>query len=340
MRPKTARKTRPTAPGQRLVFLNENLGQRSMKMLVLGAGGIGGYFGGRLAAAGTDVTFLVREKRRQQLVAEGLRILSPAGDLTIPVRTVSAAELSPGYDIVLLTCKAYDLDSAMDAIAPAIDGVCAIVPMLNGMAHLQRLDARFGAASVMGGTCSISVALGKDGVIRHANTLQRIAFGERDRTKSPRATALADAFAATSVEWELAADIVQNMWEKIAFLSVLAATNCLFRATIGDIVGAPGGLAAIERALAANFAIARREGYPPRDAAIDFAVKTLTTPNSPLRGSMLYDLEAGAPVEADHIVGWMLEKAREHGIDDTVLSLAYTHLKAYEARRMRANDQR
>lgn len=304
-----------------------------MKLLVLGAGGIGGYFGGRLAEAGADVTFLVRPRRREQLERDGLRIISPAGDLTMPVKTVTAEELAPRFDLVLLTCKAYDLASAMEAIAPAMTGRCAVVPMLNGMAHLDTLTERFGPDAVLGGTCSISVALGKDGVIRHANPLQRLAFGELDGGHTPRARFLADAFAKTTVEWELAPNIRQNMWEKIAFLSVLAATNCLFRATIGEIVSAPGGLAAIERALTANFEIAEREGFPPRQAAIDFARKTLTSPSSTLRGSMLHDLESGAPVEADHIIGWMLDKARQHRVDDTVLAMAYTGLTAYEARR-------
>lgn len=305
-----------------------------MKLLVLGAGGIGGYFGGRLADAGVDVTFLVRPKRREQLVRDGLRIQSPIGDVQRTVNTVLAAELKPEYDIVLLTCKSYDLDSAMDAIAPAMEARCAVVPMLNGMDHLSRLDERFGAASVMGGAASISVTLQPDGVIRHADPLQRLAFGERDRSKSARAQALASAFATTSIEWELADDIVQNMWEKIAFLSALAATTCLFRANTGEIIRAPGGLAAIERTLDVNYEIAAHEGHEARPAAKAFARKTLTDPAGKRSASMLHDLEAGGPVESDHIVGWMLEKARAHGLDDTMLSLAYTHLKAYEARRL------
>jgi 2-dehydropantoate 2-reductase len=308
-----------------------------MRILVLGAGAIGGYFGGRLAAAGADVTFLVRPKRRAQLQQDGLRIVSPLGDLNMPVKTVAADELQPGFDVVLLTCKAYDLASAMDSIAPAIAGDCAIVPMLNGMAHLDQLSARFGRQHVMGGTCSISVALDAKGVIRHASPFQRIAFGEIDKRETPRARALADAFAKTSLEWELAPDIMQNMWEKITFLSVLAATNCLFRANIGQINSAPGGAEAIERALVSNFEIAKHEGHAVRAPAVEFARKTLLNPTSTLRGSMLYDLESGAPVEADHIIGWMLAKAREHDVDDTVLSHAYTSLKAYEARRSAPN---
>lgn len=304
-----------------------------MKLLVLGAGGIGGYFGGRLAESGTDVTFVVRPRRRDQLARHGLRITSPVGDLTMPVKTVLAAELKPGYDLVLLTCKAYDLNSAMDAMAPAMDGHCAVVPMLNGMSHLATLDGRFGRSQVMGGTCSLSVALDANGVIHHSDTLQRVAFGERDRSKSARAGILADAFARTTLEWELADDIEQNMWEKVVVLSVLAATNCLFRANIGESVRAPGGLNAIERALAVNIDVATREGHPPRPPAMEWARKTLTDAASLRSGSMLHDVESGAPVEVDHIIGWMLDRARAHGLDNPLLAFAYTHLKAYEERR-------
>jgi 2-dehydropantoate 2-reductase len=303
-----------------------------VKLLVLGAGGIGGYFGGRLAAAGVDVTFLVRPKRREQLERDGMRIESHAGNVQVPVKTVDASELKPGYDVVLLTCKAYDLDSAMEAIAPAVEGKCGVLPVLNGMAHLDRLDERFGRASVMGGTCSINVTLTQDGTIRHVGAMQRLAFGERDGSRSARAQAFADAIARTSIDWELADDIQQNLWEKIVFLSALAATTCLFRASVGEILSASGGREALERTLATNIAIAMHEGHQPREAALTFARGVLTEPSA-LTASMLRDIESGGRVESDHIVGWMLDKARTHHLDDTMLSLAYTHLKAYEARR-------
>lgn len=304
-----------------------------MKLLVLGAGGIGGYFGGRLAQAGADVTFLVRPKRRAQLERDGLRIRSPLGDLQQSVNTAAAESLGPLYDLVLLTCKAYDLDSAMDAIAPAMTGAGVIVPMLNGMAHLSRLDERFGRDHVMGGTCAINVALHEDGAIGHGDVLQRMTFGVRSGSQSARAREFAAALATTKIEWVLADDIEQDLWEKIVFLSVLAAVTCLFRGNVREIIAAPGGREAMERALGTNIAIATREGHPPRAPAIEFGRARLTDPTGTWSASMLRDLEAGRPVESDHIVGWMLDKARAHGLDDTVLSLAYTHLKAYEARR-------
>src|SRR5829696_7509896 len=309
-----------------------------MKILVLGAGGIGGYFGGRLAEGGADVTFLVRPKRREQLEQDGLRVDSPLGDIRLRVKTTVASELRPGYDLVLLTCKAYDLESAMDAIAPAIDGTCCIVPLLNGMAHLARLDERFGAENVLGGTCALNVTLLDDGTIRHANRIHRLIFGERDRSASTRATAFAETLAKTTIDWELSSDVEQDLWEKIVALSALAAVTCLFRANVSEIMKVPGGPAAFESALGTNVEIATREGHAPRAAAMQFAHRMLMDPTSTLTASMLRDLENGGPVESDHIVGWMLEKARKYSLDDTILSLAYTHLKAYEARRAARPD--
>ncbi len=303
-----------------------------MKLLVLGAGGIGGYFGGRLAQAGVDTTFLVRPKRREQIARDGLVIASPKGDARIAATTVVAEELRPGYDLVLFTCKAYDLDSAMDAIAPAMQGGCAVLPMLNGLAHLDRLDARFGAASVMGGTCQINVSLAADGTVKHMEPLNRLLFGERDRSKLARAKAFADAIAKTGIDWTWSEDILQDMWEKVAFLATLAATTCLFRGNIAEVLAATGGREAIDRCFAANVAIATAEGHPPGERILAWARERLNTPG-PQSASMLRDMEAGKPVEADHIIGHMLGLARKHGIDDTVLALALAHLKTYEARR-------
>ena len=304
-----------------------------MKILILGAGGIGGYFGGRLAQAGADVTFLVRPRRRDQLVRDGLVVESPLGNIKMPVKTVLAEALRPDYDTVLFTCKAYDLASAMDAIAPAMQGTAALVPLLNGLAHFEALDARFGAANVLGGTAHINVMLRPDGVIGHGDVLQNMLFGERDRTKSERALALDELTKRARIGGGLSEDIVQDLWEKVVFLTALAATTCLFRGNVREIVGAPGGKDVMERAIAANIAVATAEGHPPRPASIERFVQRLTDPEGLWSASMLRDLEGGGQVEADHIVGWMLERARRHKIDDTILSIAYTHLKAYERRR-------
>lgn len=304
-----------------------------MRFLVLGAGAIGGYFGARLAESGADVTFLVRPNRRAQLERDGLRIESALGNVSRQVRTASADSVAPDYDVVLLTCKAYDLESSIAAITPAMGPHTAVIPVLNGLAHLEILDARFGASRVMGGTCMIDSILGRDGVVRHGGTLQRLVFGERDGRRSPRAEAVAGVLAATTIEWSLSDDIEQVMWEKLVFLAALAAVTCLFRANVREIMSSPGGRETMERALAANVEIATREGHKPSPAGLDFARTRLTDPAGPWSASMMRDMESGGRVEADHIIGWMLDRARRHGVDDTLLSLAFTHLKAYEARR-------
>ncbi len=303
------------------------------RILVLGAGGVGGYFGGRLAQGGADVTFLVRPARREQIERDGLRITSPLGDATLPVKTVLASELTPGYDFVLLTCKAYDLDSSMDAIAPAVTGDCTIVPLLNGLAHLERLDDRFGREHVLGGSCAIDVTLLKDGTIRHGGSLQRLVFGERDGRTSPRTQAFADALAKTSLQWDHSDAVMLRMWEKLMMLSVLAAMTCLFRGNVAEVMSAPGGKDAAEHALAANIEIATRAGYAPSEASVAAARSRLTDPAGQWSASMMRDMEAGRPVEADHVIGFMLEKARAYGITSPLLSMAYTHLKTYERRR-------
>jgi 2-dehydropantoate 2-reductase len=304
-----------------------------MKILVLGAGGIGGYYGGRLAQAACDVTFLVRPKRREQIAADGLRIESPLGNATIQAKTVLAEEVKPQYDLLLFTCKAYDLDSAMDAVAPAMQAGCTLLPLLNGLAHFETLDARFGREHILGGTAHINTTLRRDGVVVHGDPLQRIVYGERAGGRSALVDAIAAEFAKSTIDAKLSEDIEQDLWEKLVFLSTLAATCCLFRGNVGEINRAPGGREAMERAYNANAEIAEHEGRKPRAAAAKAALERLTDAQAKWSASMMRDLEAGGQVEADHVVGWMLERARMHGVDATILSLAYTHLKTYERRR-------
>jgi 2-dehydropantoate 2-reductase len=305
----------------------------ALRVLVLGAGAIGGYFGGRLVESGADVTFLVRPARRAQLERDGVRIQSALGNVSRPVRTALAGSVAPDYDVVLLTCKAYDLQSSIEAITPAVGPQTAVIPLLNGLAHFAVLDAHFGASRVMGGTCMIDSILGRDGVVHHGGTLQRLVFGERDGRRSPRAEAVAAVLAGTTVDWSLSDDIEQVLWDKLVFLAALASLTCLFRANVREVISAPGGREAMERALVANAEIAACEGHPLSAPAMDFARTRLTDPAGVWSASMLRDLESGGRVEADHIVGWMLDRARRHGVDDTLLSLAFTHLKAFEARR-------
>ena len=306
-----------------------------MKILVLGAGGVGGYFGGRLAEAGADVTFLVRPKRAAQLKQNGLIVRSPFSDIHQPVTVVLQEQLSPGYDLILLTCKAYDLDSAISAITPALGRDTAVLPLLNGLAHIETLEKELGKERVLGGTCHIAATLTAEGEIHHMNQLHNLAFGERSGAKSARCETLTAAFAKTSVAWKLSETIDLDMWEKFVFLAALAGTTCLLRAPVGAIMETVEGEMISLEMLDECKKIAVASGHTPREEHMARARQTLTERGSNLAASMLRDIERNGRTEAEHIVGDMLRRARGHKLQTPLLRLAYCHLQAYEARQAR-----
>lgn len=316
----------------------------AQRILILGAGATGGYFGGRLVQAAmagradAEVTFLVRPARAQAMKAGGLVVKGVLGDFTVPVRTVITGEVESGYDLVLLSCKAYDLDTAMESIAPALGPRTLVLPILNGLAHFDRLDERFGAARILGGCCHLGASLGRDGVIQQITSLQRITFGVRPESAphaGPELERFHAAFGQTPVDARLSPDIFQDMWEKYVFLTALAALTCLMRAAVGDLMAADEGEAIMLRALTECEAAARQAGHASRPEVFEITRQLLTARGSASTASMLRDLEAGARTEGAHIVADMLQRARAAGSDATILSLAWAHLQAREARIVR-----
>lgn len=308
-----------------------------MKFLVVGAGALGGYFGARLLDAGQDVTFLVRAGRAAQLKQHGLRIKSPKGDLTLasPPHLLSE-HITEHYDVVIVGCKAYDLDATMESFAAAVGPDTAILPVLNGMSHLDRLGARFGARHVLGGMCLISATLDAQGTVLHLNDMHGLIFGELNGAASPRVAAIEKAMSAANFDARVSEQMTLEMWEKWIFITSLASATCLLRGTVGDI--AASGNAALPAALFAECgAIAGANGYAPRAASAERSLAMLTAAGSPISASMMKDLERGAAIEADHIVGAMLARAGQ--LDAPTLKLAYAHLKTYEARRAREAAQ-
>jgi 2-dehydropantoate 2-reductase len=303
-----------------------------MRILVLGAGGTGGYFGGRLFEAGRDVTFLVRPARAARLRAEGLVIRSPLGDARLAVQVAEAPSLAPDYDLVLLSCKAYDLEDAIQAIAPAMrrPGV-TLLPLLNGLRHFDLLDAAFGRQQVLGGLCHISAALNAAGEIEHHNRLQSLTFGERDAGEpGGRCERIAAEMAAASFDARSSAHVLADLWQKFAFMSAGAALTSLMRAGIGDIVATPEGEHIARQVVADCAAIARAAGFPVSEKGAAFAERMLLSPESVFKASMLRDIEAGRRVEADHLVGDMIRRGRALGQPVHWLEAAFAHLKAYE----------
>jgi 2-dehydropantoate 2-reductase len=306
-----------------------------MRFLVVGAGALGGYFGGRLLEAGADLTFLLRPRRAAQLSQTGLVIKSAFGDLALPApRHVLADTIDGPFDLVIVACKAYDLADTMTSFAPAVGPQTAILPLLNGMRHLDDLAQRFGRERVLGGLCLISAALDADGRVQHFNDSHALTYGEFDGPRSARVEALEAVFSKAKFDARASAEVLQEMWEKWIFIASAAGITCLMRATIGDI-GRGGGAVFARELLDECAAIAAHNGFAPRAPAIERARAMLTTVGSPLTASMFKDIQRGAPIEADQIVGDLLRRAPNEGRDARLLRVAYAHLKAYEAGRAR-----
>lgn len=306
-----------------------------MRILVIGAGATGGYFGGRLLAAGRNVSFLVREGRAARLTQSGLLIKSSCGDISLkhpPI--VLAADIRQPFDLILLGCKAYDLAGAIESFAAAVGPDTLILPLLNGMAHLDALDSRFARRAVLGGKCVISATLDEAGTIVHLAPMHSLSFGERDGGLSPRVEAVHAQLAGCGFDVLASAQIVQDMWEKWVFLATLAAATGLMRASVGTILAAPHGEALMTQLLDECITIAARQGHAPEPQYATQIRATLTTAGSPLKASMLRDIERHARIEADHIVGDLLKRRPvDIGAEarPSVLQVAYSHLKAYEA---------
>jgi 2-dehydropantoate 2-reductase len=302
-----------------------------MRALVLGAGATGGYFGSRLIAAGHDVGFLVRPARALRLASEGLRVQATKGVFAAPVNAFTEIAIGDAWDLVILSCKAYDLDSAIAAIAPAIGPKTQVLPLLNGLRHLDALDAAFGASRVLGGLCHISVALDAEGVIQQVGSVDRLTFGARSPAQviSP---AVRDGLLAMQVDVRESDDILGAMWNKFTFLSALAGITCLLHGTIGEIAAAPDGAALASHLYFECAETARRSDHAPAESAIAEAIGTLTATGSPLKASMLRDLDRGATTEVEHVLGDMLARAQALEVDAPLLAAACTRLRIHEKR--------
>jgi 2-dehydropantoate 2-reductase len=304
-----------------------------VRILVVGAGAIGGYFGARLAAAGRDVTFLVRDRRAAQLRRNGLEVMSPLGNLKLPgPHLVSAKELRSSYDLIIVSSKSYDLESSIEDFATALGPNSRVLPLLNGMRHMDVLDARFGPRRVLGGLARISSTLDADGRIHQLGTFNALAFGSRNAGETP-IDDFARALRVPGFDALLSPDILHEMWEKWVFIAAAASTTSLMRATVGDIVAADAQEIAMQL-LQECGTIAAANGFAPREAASKAGLGVLTAPNSAFTASMLRDIEQGSRIEADHIVGDLLRRA-SNAVQAPLLSTAFAHLRAYEARRKR-----
>src|SRR6478672_620456 len=236
-----------------------------MRYLVLGAGALGGYFGGMLLKGGADVTFLVRPARAAQLRRDGLVVKTQdGGELRLQVKTIQQGQIDGPYDVVLLCCKAYDLDGAMAAIAPAMDDHSVILPLLNGVRHIDVLKDRFGAQRVLGGLTVINAALMPDGTIQQSQLRINItAIGELDGRVSPRCTAIKTALEAGGIPVQLSENIIAGMWTKFFSFACNATVASLTRSRAGVIARSGAGAAFVSAVIEECARAVTAEGYPP-----------------------------------------------------------------------------
>jgi 2-dehydropantoate 2-reductase len=310
-----------------------------MRILILGAGGTGGYFGGRLVESGADVTFLVRPERGRRLKENGLVIKSPHGNATLQVNTIEAGQSARKFDVVLVTCKAYDLDSALQAIEPHVDAGALALPVMNGMAHNDRLRERLGHGRVVGGVARCSTTVNAFGEIEQLNPVATLIVGAfADQPNHLEVDPVLDDFLGVTAKANFKSKrtdpIDQALWDKWVMLATLAGMTTLMRASVGEIMATKSGAELMAEFLEESIAVATEAEYPPSAEYLKQIRETLFDRNSGFTASMLRDMEAGGPIEAEQIIGDMYRRARDAGLDAHLLRVAYCHLQAYEARRM------
>ena len=303
-----------------------------MKILIVGAGGIGGYFGAKLFQVGADITFLLREKRQKLIQEQGLTIETPKGNMTIQPHTILASQLEPVYDLIILACKAFDLNDALQSITKA-SSKGFILPFLNGFTHLKTLDHHFSKGRVMGGVAHIAATITETGSIKQLNPLNSLTIGPR----SPEQELLSQEFFTMCQKADFDSfykkNIEQALWDKWVFLATLAGMTTICRGSIGEILATKYGKALIEQMFSECCSIASGNGYVITESAQATALEILTKQGSAFTASMLRDLLAGKRDEHEHILGELITFAENQSIDCPLLKIAYTHM-AVEAKNM------
>jgi 2-dehydropantoate 2-reductase len=302
-----------------------------MKILVVGAGSVGGYFGARLAQAGRSVTFLVRPERMLHLRQKGMRVRSPHGDFSVQPELATSADIANHYDLILLSVKAYAIESAMEDFAPAVGTDTMILPVLNGMRQIDLLTRRFGERPVIGGVALIVADVDQERRIVQHTDLQQLSYGELGGGISPRIRALDTTLQGAGFDARASDNITQAMWEKWVQLASLGALTCLMRGSVGDIAAVPGGVPLARGIVAECATMAASCGHAPSADFISWHTDAMTQAGSSLTSSMYRDMRKGSHVEAEHILGDLVERGARHGISATLLGAALVNLRVYES---------
>jgi 2-dehydropantoate 2-reductase len=301
-----------------------------LRIAVMGSGGVGGYLGGRLAAAGQDVTFVARGAHLAAIRAHGLALRSALGDALI--RPAQASD-DPGaigpVDLVIFAVKLYDTEAAAEATRPLVGPDTGVVTVQNGVDSAELLARALGRDHVIGGVAQIASVIDEPGVIRHTGTMASFVFGELDGTRSERVAALAAALQAAGVEHRVSADIQRDIWDKMAFLATFAGLTALMRLPIGPIREDAETRAMLREGLAEAFAVARARGIALPD---DFVERTLSRCDRlpyEMKSSMLQDLERGRRLELPWLSGAIVRLGQELGVPTPIHAFITTALKLH-----------
>jgi 2-dehydropantoate 2-reductase len=303
-----------------------------MRILVVGAGATGGFFGAQLMRAGRDVTFLVRPKRADVLTQRGLRLTGLGQDIALIPRVVTAADLDSHYDLVLVSVKATALPSALADFSAAVGSRTSLIPFLNGLAHMDTLNARFGADAVLGGVVRVLTTVDGDGDIVQLGPLADMVIGEQAGGSPDRLRQIEEVLSDAGFGFAVSTDIQTAMWHKWVFISTLGALNTLMRGTVGEIVAVPGGDQLGPRIAAESAAVSAAAGHPVPPQTIANISAFVTRPGSTDTASLYRDLAAGQPTEAEQILGDLTARARTFGVPTPLLDLATAALRVHEQR--------
>ena len=305
-----------------------------MRVLVVGAGAVGGYFGGRMLENGVDVTFLVREKRREQLQRHGLQLESIHGNVVLQPKTILAGEEAGTFDLILLSTKAYHLKTAMNDFRPYVTEGTVILPLLNGILHFGELAEAFGEEKVIGGLCFIESTLDEDGKILQTSSFHELVFGERSGERTERILKIAEAFQGAVGDFRLSDHINQELWQKYLFIATMSGITTLMRSPIGPIRENPSGRETLQRLLKEIIAVMRSVDAPLDGEIENLQLAKIEGLGFGMKSSMQRDMEKGVLVEADHLHGFLLEIAEKERIALPIVEAVYGNLKIYEQSRV------
>lgn len=301
-----------------------------MKIAIMGSGGIGGYYGGKLANTGQEVAFIARGAHLNALRQNGLVVRSHFGDFTLPKVQATDSPTEIGVvDLVIMAIKAYDLESATESIRPLIGENTSLLPLLNGVDIVVRIGAIIGPEKVIGGLCGLSSSIAEPGVISQVSPFEFLNFGEMSGKITPRAQAIYDVLKQAEINVTLTDNIQLAIWDKFTFLAAIAGVCSLTRAVVGKVRTDPDVRALLEGCIAEILAIGEKQGVVfEKDFAQTQMERIDGLPES-MKPSMMLDLERGNRLELEALNGTVVRMGEEAGIATPVNRFIHTALKLW-----------